>query len=110
MALLEGHGDVTMDRAGAGLIPSAERFGRVLRERRRQASPLARAVRRFIGLEAKLAQYEYGERFLAAIEAARGERAVDLVWEGPEYLPTLADIKAPERWLARTAQPRTTVA
>ena len=35
MTLLEGHGDVTMDRAGAGRVPSAERFARVLRERRR---------------------------------------------------------------------------
>ncbi len=34
MSLLEGHGDVTMDRAGAHLIPSAPRFGAVLRARR----------------------------------------------------------------------------
>ena len=34
MSLLEGHGDVTMDRAGADRIPSAERFARVLRQRR----------------------------------------------------------------------------
>ena len=26
MALLEGHGDVTMDRAGAGRVPAAKRF------------------------------------------------------------------------------------
>ena len=43
MSLLEGHGDVTMDRAGAGRIPSAERFGRVLRQRRQQRGP-ARVV------------------------------------------------------------------
>ena len=43
MALLEGHGDVTMDRAGEGHVPSAERFGRVLRERRKQQAPLVAA-------------------------------------------------------------------
>ncbi len=37
MSLLEGHGDVTMNRAAAGRVPSAERFARVLRERRRSA-------------------------------------------------------------------------
>ena len=39
MSLLEGHGDVTMDRAGADQIPNAERFGQVLRQRRQQATP-----------------------------------------------------------------------
>src|SRR5439155_8739988 len=34
MSLLEGHGDITMNRAGTGLIPSADRFQRVLHERR----------------------------------------------------------------------------
>ena len=39
MSLLEGHGDVTMDRAGADRIPTAERFSRVLRQRRQQRDP-----------------------------------------------------------------------
>jgi coenzyme F420 biosynthesis associated uncharacterized protein len=105
MALLEGHGDVTMDRAGAGRVPSAERFSRVLRERRKTASPLARTFRRLIGLEAKLAQYEYGERFIAEVEQAAGEGALDVVWQGPDRLPTLAEIKLPEQWLARVGLP-----
>jgi len=101
MALLEGHGDVTMDRAGAGRVPSAERFSRVLRERRKQVTPLARAFRKLIGLEAKMAQYEHGERFIAAVERVGGDRVLDIVWESPANLPTLVEIKAPDRWLAR---------
>ena len=34
MSLLEGHGDVTMDRAGAGEVPGAAHFSQVLHERR----------------------------------------------------------------------------
>jgi coenzyme F420 biosynthesis associated uncharacterized protein len=101
MSLLEGHGDVTMDRAAAGRIPSAERFARVLRERRRNQHGVARVVQRLLGIEAKLAQYEAGERFIAAIEAAAGSMAVDRCWEGPANLPTLEEIRAPERWLNR---------
>jgi coenzyme F420 biosynthesis associated uncharacterized protein len=41
MSLLEGHGDVTMDRAGADRLTSAHRFARVLRERRANANPAA---------------------------------------------------------------------
>ncbi|HYF46947.1 MAG TPA: zinc-dependent metalloprotease [Acidimicrobiales bacterium] len=101
MSLLEGHGDVTMDRAGADQIPSAERFGRVLRQRRQQANGAARLLQRLLGLEAKLAQYEQGERFIAAIEAVGGPSALDTVWEDPARLPTLAEIRDPDTWLAR---------
>ncbi|HEY5886554.1 MAG TPA: zinc-dependent metalloprotease [Acidimicrobiales bacterium] len=101
MSLLEGHGDVTMDRAGADQIPSAERFGRVLRQRRQQTNGLARLLQRLMGLEAKLAQYELGERFIEAIEAVGGPTALDAVWEDPARLPTLAEIRDPAGWLAR---------
>src|SRR5439155_24754376 len=36
MSLLEGHGDITMDRAGADRVPHAAWFSRALKERRRQ--------------------------------------------------------------------------
>jgi coenzyme F420 biosynthesis associated uncharacterized protein len=101
MSLLEGHGDVTMDRAGAAKIPSAERFGAVLRERRGQASPPAKFLQKLIGLEAKMNQYEQGEKFIAAVEAAGGPVLFNRVWEGPEWLPTSAEIRDPEQWIER---------
>ena len=101
MSLLEGHGDVTMDRAGAGHVPSAERFSRVLRERRKQQAPLVQLVQKLLGIEAKLNQYAQGEAFLAAIEAELGERAIDRCWECAAHLPTISEVRAPEAWLAR---------
>src|SRR5881275_1469061 len=80
MSLLEGHGDITMNRAGAGLIPAADRFQRVLHERRRQGGP-ARIVQRLLGIEAKLLQYELGERFIEAVETEGGRTLFDQVWE-----------------------------
>lgn len=106
MALLEGHGDVTMDRAGEGHVPSAERFGRVLRERRKQQGPLVQLAQKLLGLEAKLNQYAQGEAFLAAIEAELGPRAVDRCWEGADRLPTLDEIRHPEAWIARVGGAR----
>jgi putative hydrolase len=100
MSLLEGHGDVTMDRAGAHLIPSAPRFARVLRQRRQQVSGLARVFQQLVGLEAKLAQYEQGERFIAAVESA-DPALMDRVWSDPALLPSLAEIRQPEIWVAR---------
>lgn len=106
MSLLEGHGDTTMDRAGAGLIPSADRFSRVLRQRRQSAQGLARFLQQLIGLEAKLAQYEQGERFIEEVETRGAERVLDLAWERPENLPTIAEIRDPSAWLARVASAR----
>jgi putative hydrolase len=105
MSLLEGHGDVTMDRAGEGLIPSAERFSRVLRQRRQSAQGLARLLQQIIGLEAKLAQYEQGERFIETVEAS-DPRVLDMAWERPENLPSIAEIRDPSAWLARVAAAR----
>ena len=101
MSLLEGHGDITMDRAGADRIPNAARFGRVLRQRRAQSAGLTKLVQKLLGLEAKLAQYEQGERFIEAVEAAAGPDAVNRAWEGPDALPNLSEIRQPQQWLTR---------
>ena len=99
MSLLEGHGDLVMDRAGADLIPSAGRFKQVLHQRR-QSSGATRAFQKFIGLEAKLRQYHDGEQFLEAIEKADPEH-ISRLWRGPEWLPSIDEIRNPEQWLAR---------
>lgn len=102
MSLLEGHGDVTMDRAGADRIASAPRFARVLRERRANANPAAKVLQRLLGLEAKMNQYAQGERFIAEIERlGGGPDALDPVWRGASWLPTLAEIRDPEEWFDR---------
>ena len=109
MSLLEGHGDVTMDRAGAADIPSAARFSAVLRQRRRQAHGLSRILQQLMGIEAKLRQYEEGERFIAAVEGAGGPELLDNAWRGPEWLPTLEEIRDPAGWIARVGAAATPV-
>jgi coenzyme F420 biosynthesis associated uncharacterized protein len=102
MSLLEGHGDITMDRAGADRIPSAHRFARVLRERRATASAGTRLIQRLIGLEAKINQYAQGERFIEEVERlGGGPEALEPVWRGASWLPTLAEIRDPGEWLDR---------
>lgn len=100
MSLLEGHGDITMDRAGAERIPSAARFSQVLRERRRQRGA-AKLLSTLVGLDAKLRQYEQGERFIEAVETIGGPGLLARVWEAPDRLPTLDEIRDPSAWVAR---------
>ena len=105
MSLLEGHGDVTMDRAGDGLVPSADRFGRVMRRRRESARGFTKVLQRVIGLDAKIKQYEEGERFIEAVEAAGGESLFERVWHAPDNLPSIGEIRDPQTWVERMAAP-----
>ena len=110
MSLLEGHGDVTMDRAGGDQIPSAERFGEVLRQRRSNVSSPAKVVQKLIGLDAKMAQYEQGERFIERIETHGGAALLERAFESPATLPTLAEIRDPETWIRRVGAVPATLA
>ena len=101
MSLLEGHGDLIMDRATHDIIPSQRRFARVMSHRRQNASGITRLIQRLTGIEAKLAQYEEGEDFVRAVEDAGGRQLFDLVWSGPEALPTIDEIRTPELWIDR---------
>ncbi len=103
MSLLEGHGDIVMDRAGEGLIPSQPRFARVMSQRRSNASGPAKFMQRLLGFEAKLAQYEEGESFIHAVEAAGGRELFDQVWVKAENLPTIDEIRDPDLWIDRMA-------
>lgn len=100
MSLLEGHGDITMDRAATDLIPSAPRFAQILRQRRRQRGA-AKLLSVLIGLDAKMRQYEQGERFIEEVEKAGGRNLLKRVWEAPEWLPSWAEIRRPEEWISR---------
>jgi coenzyme F420 biosynthesis associated uncharacterized protein len=101
MSLLEGHGDVTMDRAGATEVPGAHRFSQVLRERRESVKGPAKVLQQVLGIEAKMRQYQQGEQFIHAVEAHGGTALFDRVWRGQEWLPTLEEIREPQRWIRR---------
>jgi coenzyme F420 biosynthesis associated uncharacterized protein len=101
MSLLEGHGDVTMNRAAAERIPGAQRFAATLQARRDAARGTTRLIQQLIGLEAKMKQYQDGEKFVEAVEREGGPELFARVWEEPEHLPTLEEVRDPARWVSR---------
>jgi len=104
MSLLEGHGDTTMERAGVGVVPQGERFRAVLHQRR-QSGGFTKLLQKLLGIEAKLMQYQQGEKFIETVEKAHGSQALGLMWSDPEWIPTLAEIRRPQLWLDRAAAP-----
>jgi putative hydrolase len=102
MSLIEGHAEHTMDAVGAELLPSLPRL-RAAMDRRRESRGLPwRVLERLLGLELKLRQYEVGRQFCDAVVAEGGPEALARAWEGPEALPSMAELQAPSEWLART--------
>jgi coenzyme F420 biosynthesis associated uncharacterized protein len=101
MALLEGHADVTMSRAAGHFIPGAERFDRVMHQRRTNSAGITKVFQRLLGMEAKLRQYIEGAGFVRAVEKDGGRPLFDLVWQRPENLPTADEIREPQTWISR---------
>jgi coenzyme F420 biosynthesis associated uncharacterized protein len=105
MSLLEGHADVVMDTVGPAVVPSVATIRRKFDQRRRDAGPLARLVRRLLGVEMKLKQYAEGARFVREVVDAVGMPGLNAVWSAPGALPTGAEIRAPRLWLERVGDP-----
>ena len=101
MSLVEGHGDFVMDGVGPAVVPTAVFIRKRFEQRRAGASPLDRMVRKLLGLDLKMKQYEEGARFVRYVVAAAGMTGFNTVWTAPETLPTAAEIRAPQQWLDR---------
>jgi len=108
MSLIEGHAEHTMDAVGAEVLPSLPRLRAALNRRRETRGLPWRVLERLLGLELKMKQYEVGKRFCDAVVRAEGPRALARVWEGPELLPSTAELATPNLWLARTHVPPVT--
>ncbi|TLQ44493.1 zinc-dependent metalloprotease [Streptomyces marianii] len=102
MSLLEGHADFVMDGVGPQVVPSVSEIREKFQQRRaRGASRLDLALRKLLGLDAKLRQYRDGERFVRAAVEEVGMEGFNRVWTSPNTLPTKAEIAAPADWIAR---------
>jgi len=62
---------------------------------------VTKLMSKLLGLDAKMRQYAEGERFVESVEASGGPVLLARVWEGPEWLPTLDEIRDPAAWVAR---------
>ncbi|MET8125993.1 zinc-dependent metalloprotease [Streptomyces sp. NPDC005065] len=102
MSLLEGHADYVMDGVGPEVVSSVGEIREKFQQRRaRGASRLDQALRKLLGLDAKLRQYRDGERFVRAVVDEVGMDGFNRVWTSPNTLPTKAEIAAPADWIAR---------
>jgi len=101
MSVLEGYSNFVMHRVGRKHIKDADKLEAAAHRRREDHTLLERVVLAVTGLEMKMRQYELGERFATAVADRTGIETLNRVWEGPESMPTMDELRHPNRWLAR---------
>ncbi|WP_228924458.1 zinc-dependent metalloprotease [Streptomyces sp. DH7] len=102
MSLLEGHADFVMDGVGPEVVGSVAEIREKFQQRRAQgAGRLDQALRKLLGLDAKLRQYKDGEKFVRSVVEEVGMDGFNRVWTSPNTLPTKAEIAKPADWVAR---------
>jgi len=101
MTLVEGHGDYVMDAVGPSVVPSVAEIRAKFSARRGSAGRMEQAIRRVLGIDLKMKQYEQGSRFVKTVVEQAGMTAFNKVWTSPETLPTKDELLSPRAWLER---------
>jgi len=101
MSLLEGHADVVMDDVGPQVIGSVKEIRAKFTKRRQGIGALDRILRRLLGLEAKMAQYRDGARFVRSVVDKVGMDEFNAVWAEPAHLPSKAELSDHDGWIRR---------
>jgi coenzyme F420 biosynthesis associated uncharacterized protein len=104
MASIEGYAEHVMD-AAAELGPAVGTLRARIDRRREHRRPIARLLAWLFGFELKLRQYKDGKRFCDAVVTEIGVSGLNRAWEGPELLPVLSELAAPETWVNRVSIP-----
>jgi coenzyme F420 biosynthesis associated uncharacterized protein len=101
MTLVEGHGDYVMDAVGPRVVPSVAEIRAKFSARRVSGGRIEQAIRRVLGIDLKMKQYEQGAQFVKAVVDEAGMATFNRVWTSPETLPTRDEIVNPRAWLER---------
>jgi coenzyme F420 biosynthesis associated uncharacterized protein len=103
MTLVEGHGDYVMDAVGPRVVPSVADIREKFSHRRGSAGRMEQILRRILGIDLKMKQYEQGSRFVSTVVEEAGMPGFNRVWTSPETLPTRTELANPREWLERVA-------
>ncbi len=101
MCMVEGYSNHVMNAVGRDLLATYDQISRKFELRQKQRSFSEQLFARLTGLNVKMEQYRLGEAFINRVVAERGHGFARRIWDGAEFLPTMAEIRQPERWLAR---------
>jgi coenzyme F420 biosynthesis associated uncharacterized protein len=101
MCMVEGYSNHVMNAVGRELLPSYDLIARRFEQRQNQRSFAEQLFARLTGLDVKLEQYRLGQAFIDEVVRLRGHDTARRIWDGPDTLPSMEEIRDPHAWLAR---------
>ena len=101
MAVMEGYGEYLIGSIGPGMLPAAGSLREAVDRRRAEPSQGEQMLQRILGLELEHHRYRRGTTFCEEVGRRWGDDALVRLWEGPEMLPTEAELDDPLGWAAR---------
>jgi coenzyme F420 biosynthesis associated uncharacterized protein len=105
MTLVEGHGDYVMDAVGPAVVPTVEQIRAKFNARRGSGNRIEQTIRRILGIDLKMRQYQQGSAFVRTVVESAGMDTFNRVWTSPETLPTKQELTRPRLWLERVGGP-----
>jgi coenzyme F420 biosynthesis associated uncharacterized protein len=108
MCIVEGYSNHVMNAVGERLLPSYEAIAQKFERRQKQRTYAEQLFARLTGLDVKMEQYRLGQAFIDAVVESHGHDVAKRVWDGPENIPTMDELKQPEAWVERVTTRSTT--
>ena len=101
MCVIEGYSNHVMNAVGRDLLKTYDLISKRFEERQKQRSTGEKLFAQLTGLNVKMEQYRQGEAFVNAIVERHGGDAIMRLWQGPESMPSMQEIRDPSQWSDR---------
>ncbi len=101
MSLLEGYSNHIMNTVGGQILPNFGQIKERMEARQKRTAFADKLFARLTGLNVKMEQYRLGEIFVNEVVSKKGINFMNRVWEGPDALPSMEEIRQPALWIRR---------
>ena len=101
MSLVEGYSNHIMNAIGVQVLPNFAEIEQRIEQRKGARSLGEQLFNRITGMDLKMQQYQQGQLFVDTVVHQRGIAFATKAWHSAANLPTMDEIRQPERWIRR---------
>jgi uncharacterized protein (DUF2342 family) len=101
VALFEGYAQHACDQVVEEVLEHRQRIDEVMARRSASPSDGEEMLSAMLGLAFDRTLERAGETFCAAVVSLQGLHVLNRVWDAPDNLPSLAEIRDPFAWIER---------